>query len=233
MALPKLQHTMYSHFLVGMQKEIKFRPFTNHEQKTLLLAKEANNKDSIISAINEIIKGCTNGKLNGNDLCTFDLEDLFMRIRAKSVGEDILLKYRHDYKDEEGKPKSSFIDVKLNIDDIKVQSNPEHDRKIMLSDKIGMVMKYPTFGMLKTVESNEDIAIACIDYIFDENEVYSTEQIKIEELKEFYDDIDTKGLLAIQKFFETMPKLKHEVEVKLHDGTVEKVTYEGLEDFFQ
>lgn len=233
MALPKLQHTMYTHFLIGAQKEIKFRPFTNHEQKTLLLAKDQKDKDAIISAINEIISGCTNGKVNGDDLCTFDVEDLFVRIRSKSVGEELTLKYRHDYTDDEGKPKSNFIDVNIKIDDIKVHVDPSHTKKIMLSDDIGIVMKYPTFGMLKTVNTNEDIAIGCIDYIFDKDEVYPANQASNEELKSFYDDIDTKGLMQIKNFFDTMPKLRHEVEVKLKDGTVETVVYEGLEDFFQ
>lgn len=234
MALPKLQHTLYEHHLVGINQTIKFRPFTNHEQKTLLLAKETGGEDKsvIISAINEIIKGCTNGKVDGNKLPTFDVEDLFVRIRAKSVGEDIKLKYRYDLKDADDKPISKFIDVHINIDDIKVQTNSEHNNKIMLSDTVGIVMKYPTFGMLSSVVSDEDIAISCIDYIFDENEVYSSSESSKAELQEFYDDIDTKGLLAIKAFFDTLPRLSHEVEVDLGDGHTETVKYEGLEDFF-
>lgn len=238
MALPKIKHTLYEHFLVGMNSKVKYRPFTNHEQKTLLLAKEEStnakgaNSEIIINAINEIIRGCTNGKVDCSQLATFDVEDLFMRIRAKSVGEDIKLKYRYDYTDEEGKPKSRFIDVNLNIDDIKVQVKPDHSNKIMLSENLGVVMKYPTFGILKNLTTDEDIAIACIDYIFDENEVYSASEASEAELKEFYDDIDTKGLLAIKKFFDTMPKISHTVQVDIGDGKTESVTYEGLEDFF-
>lgn len=234
MALPKIQHTLYEHHLVGMNKTIKFRPFTNHEQKTLLLAKETGNEDKsvIINAINEIISGCTNGKVDGNALATFDVEDLFMRIRAKSVGEVVKLKYRYDYHDDEDKPKSDFVDVEINIDDIKVEVDPEHDNKIMITDKIGIVMKYPTFGLLGSLDNDDDIAIACIDYVFDETEVYPTTDSTKEELRQFYDDIDTRGLLAIKKFFETLPKLRHSVDIELADGKVETVTYEGLEDFF-
>lgn len=234
MALPKLQHTLYEHHLVGLNQTIKFRPFTNHEQKTLLLAKESASEDKnvVINAINEIIKGCTNGKIDGNTLPTFDVEDLFVRIRSKSVGEAIKLKYRYDYNDDEGKPVSKFIDVNLDIDDIKVQVDPEHNNKIMLSDTIGIVMKYPTFGMLRTIKGDEDLAIACIDYIFDANETYSSADSSQAEMQEFYDDIDTQGLLKIKKFFDTLPKLRHEVVVDLGDGTTENVVYEGLEDFF-
>lgn len=236
MALPKLEHTLYEHFLVGMNRTIKFRPFTNREQKTLLLAKEESSngdkQDIVINAVNEIIHGCTNGKVDCSSLPTFDVEDLFMRIRAKSVSEEIKLKYRYDYRDEEDKPKSRFIDVFLNIDDIKVQVNPEHTNKIMLSPTTGIVMKYPTFGILKSCKSDEDIAIACIDHIFDENEIYDANSATKEELREFYDDIETKGLLAIKHFFDTMPKLSHTTTVDLGDGKTETVKYEGLEDFF-
>lgn len=238
MALPKLEHTLYEHFLVGMNKTIKFRPFTNHEQKTLLLAKEETtngkgaNTDIVVNAINEIIKGCTNGKVDCSQLATFDVEDLFMRIRAKSVGEEIKLKYRYDFNDEEGKPKSKFIDVFLNIDDIKMQVNPAHSNKIMLSNTVGIAMKYPTFNILKSLKTDEDIAIACIDYIFDENETYSAAETSDAELRSFYDDIDTKGLLAIKNFFDTMPKLSHTTTIDLGNGKTETVTYEGLEDFF-
>lgn len=236
MALPKIKHTLYSHKLTGLGKEIKFRPFTNQEQKSLLLAKDAKGtaeeKSMIISAIQQIISNCTLGKVDGSKLSTFDIEDLFLRIRAKSVGENITVKYRYDYKDEEDRPKSRFIETTINVDDIKVKVDPEHNKQIMVTDTIGIEMRYPTFEMLDSLVSDAELPIACIESIFDENEVYSASSVTREDLEEFYNDIDTHGLVKIQKFFATMPSLEHSVELDLGDGTKEKVTFKGLHDFF-
>ena len=132
MALPKLKHTLYTHYLVGLGKEIKFRAFTNQEQKSLLPAKqEKENKQAMTDAVKQIVEACTLGKLNIDNLATFDLEDLFIRIRSKSVSEISNVRYRFDY-EEDGKPVSKFIDVAINLDEIKVRTNPEHTNKILL-----------------------------------------------------------------------------------------------------
>jgi len=238
MALPKLSHAQYSHHLVGLGKTIKYRPFTNAEQKALLVAKnakgEAGENELILNAVTQIVENCTLGKVKVDQLSTFDIEDLFMRIRAKSVGEIVTVQYRYDYQ-EDGKKLSNFIDVNINIDDIKVEQNPDHVKKIQLDDNIGIVMKYPTFDLLKTMENSGDdqeLAMLCIDYIYDNEEIYPTESVSRAELEAFYDDIDTKGLLAIQKFFQTMPKLRHTVEVEVLPGKTETVVFEGLNSFF-
>lgn len=236
MALPKIQHTLYTHKLVGLGQEIKFRPFTNQEQKTLLLAKnqkgEKGEKEAITQAVEQIITNCTLGKVDASKLSTFDIEDLFLRIRAKSVGEVITVKYRFDYKDEEGRPKSRFIETAINVDDIKVKVDPAHNKVIKINDDIGVTMRYPTFRMLKDVVSEEDLPVLCIDTIFDQNEVYDSNSVTHAELVEFYDDIDTPGLLKIKQFFDTMPSLQHTVELDLGDGKKESVTFKGLNDFF-
>lgn len=236
MALPKITHTLYEHFLVGLNKKIMFRPFTNAEQKVLLLAKEAKGSDDerkiVLNAVRQIVDACTVGKLDASEIATFDLEDLFMRIRAKSVGEILTARYRYDYEDEEGKPKSKFLDVVINIDDIKVKTNPEHNKKIMITDTIGIMMKYPNFGMMEYTNTSEELAVACIDYIFDENEIYPASSESKEDMMKFYDDIDTTGLIKIKDFFETMPKLSHSVEIEVEAGKKETISFEGLEDFF-
>jgi hypothetical protein len=236
MALPKIQHTLYSHKLVGLGKEIKFRPFTNQEQKTLLLAKELKGqegeKDAIIQAIEQIITNCTLGKVDASSLSTFDIEDLFLRIRAKSVGEVINVQYRYDYKDEEGRPKSDFIKTSINTDDIKVKVNPEHNRIIQVTDDIGITMRYPTFKILKQLNNDEDLPLLCIDTIFTKDEVHDRNSVTQEEIQAFYDDIETPGLLAIKLFLDTMPTLEHSVELDIGNGKKETVTFKGLNDFF-
>lgn len=236
MALPKLKHTLYSHTLVGLGKEIKFRPFTNQEQKTLLLAKDS--KDSpdadkaMLEAVQQIIHNCTLGKVDGAKLSTFDLEDLFMRIRAKSVGEIITVKYRYDYKDADDRPVSKFIHANINIDDIKVKVNPAHEKQFMLTDEVGVVMRYPTFEIIGKMNHQSELPMACIESVYDADEVHSTASITREELVEFYDSIDTPGMLKIKNFFDTMPTLEHTITLDLGDGKTEEVTFKGLQDFF-
>lgn len=236
MALPKIQHTLYSHTLVGLGKEIKFRPFTNQEQKTLLLAKDAKGtpgeKALVVNAIEQIISNCTLGKVDGSSLSTFDIEDLFLRIRAKSVGEVINVQYRYDFRDAEDRPQSRFIKTAINVDDIKVKVNPDHKKTIMITDKVGITMRYPTFKMMETINSDDDLPMACIDTIFDQDEVHDRNSVSAEELEAFFDDIDTKGLLKIKDFFDTMPSLQHTIELDMGDGTKQEVTFKGLNDFF-
>lgn len=234
--LPKISHTLYEHALIGLGKTVKYRAFTNAEQKTLLLAKEAkgttDERTSMLNAVKQIVDGCTNGKLSADELSTFDLEDLFMRIRAKSVGEIITVKYRYDYESEDKKPLSKFVNVDINIDDIKVTTDPKHEKKIQLTPTVGIMMKYPTFAIIESVTTNDQLPMMCIDYIYDENEIYDTKTVTAADLKEFYDDIQMDGLLKIKQFFDTMPKLSHTVQVDLGDGVVETVKFSGLEDFF-
>lgn len=236
MALPKIQHTLYSHTLTGLGKEVKFRPFTNQEQKTLLLAKDAkgsaDENKTMVEALQQIISNCTLGKVDGSTLSTFDIEDLFLRIRSRSVGEVIGVRYRYDYRDEEDKPKSRFIEASINVDDIKVKVHPEHTKIINLGNDIGLTMRYPTFKILAELKNEEDLPIACIDTIFDANEIHDRNSVTLEELQAFYDDIDTHGLNKIKQFFDTMPTLEHSIELDLGNGKTEIVTFKGLNDFF-
>lgn len=236
MALPKLKHTLYSHTLMGLGKEIKYRPFTNQEQKTLLLAKDSQDSPDaqkvMLEAVQQIIHNCTLGKVDGSKLSTFDLEDLFMRIRAKSVGEVINVKYRYDFKDAEDRPVSKFIYANINIDDIKVQVDPTHTKQFMITDEVGIIMRYPTFELIDKMKDESELPMACIESVYDSEEVHSTAAISREELVEFYNDIDTNGMLKIKQFFDTMPRLEHTIELDLGDGKKETVTFRGLQDFF-
>lgn len=242
MALPKIQHRIYEHQLTGSGKAVKYRAFTVAEQKILLMAKEETQSDDVeivhgtskqaLDAVQQIVENCTLGKIKAEDICIFDLEDLFVRIRAKSVGELLTVTYRENYEDEEGREKSHFIDVNINLDDIKVVTPEGHTNKIMVTDNIGVIMKYPTFKMLKECTTSESLTMACIDSIFDEKEVYDAATNSKEELQEFYDSIEAMPLREIARFFDTMPKLSYKVKVKLHDETEREITFEGLQSFF-
>lgn len=240
MALPQIKQALYDHELYGAKKKIKYRGFTGAEQKILLMAKEASANaqmkhgatEEVINAVGQIINNCTLGKVDPEELCTFDMEDLFLRIRSKSVGEIMNVRYREDFKDEEGKPRSHFIDVVINLDDVKIKEIEGHEKQFMVTDNVGIVMRYPTFKTLTEVKSSEELAIACMDHLFDAEEIYDRTTTSNEEFEQFYDSLDTQALLKIQKFFDTMPKLYYQTEVVLHDGQKETLKFEGLQSFF-
>lgn len=242
MALPKIQHKLYEHYLTGMKKKIKYRAFTVAEQKILLMTKEetadvdrsaVGHNQEVIAAVSQIINNCTLGKIDPEDLCTFDLEDLFIRLRAKSVGEVFNIKYSEDYVDEEGRTQTNFINIVINLDDVKVVTNPDNNNIIKVSDDIGVVMRFPTFKMLAESKNSDELAMACIESIFDGGEMYEASVTPKAELEEFFDSIETIPMQEIKKFFDTMPKLRHEVEVTLHDGKKDTLVFEGLESFFK
>lgn len=239
MALPKIQHKLYDHFLVGLNKTVKFRAFTVAEQKILLMAKEESKdktpeekQKDIVNAVSQIVQNCTLGKVNPEELCTFDLEDLFLRLRAKSVGEVFTVKYAEHYQDEEDRKQTNFIDVVINLDQIKVVKNEVHDNKIMVTDDIGVIMRYPTFKMISECKDSNDLSVSCIESIFDQSEIYEASTHTRKELEEFYSEIEAQPLTQIKKFFDDMPKLRHSVDVTLHDGSKQTLIFEGLESFF-
>jgi hypothetical protein len=240
MALPKIQHKLHEHYLTGLKKKIKFRAFTVAEQKILLQTKEeigdkepttGHNPDTIL-AVSQIIENCTLGKINPDELCTFDLEDLFLRLRSKSVGEKFNVRYAEHYVDEEGRPQTNFINIHINLDEVKVIENPDHKNTINVTDDIGVIMRYPTFKMLSECKTSDDLAKACIETIFTPTEMHETNIAPKGEIDEFYDSIETIPMQEIKKFFDTMPKLRHTVEVTLRDGRKETIVFEGLESFF-
>ena len=240
MALPKIQHKLHEHYLTGMKKKIKFRAFTVAEQKILLQTKEetadlepkAGHNQEIIQAISQIIENCTLGKVDPESLCTFDLEDLFLRLRAKSVGEKFNVRYAEHYEDDEGREQTNFINIHINLDDVKIVHHPEHKNTINVTDDIGVIMQYPTFKMLSECKTSDELAKACIATIFDGNEMHETNIAPKAEIDEFYESIETLPMQEIKKFFDTMPKLKHTVEITKHNGSKETILFEGLESFF-
>lgn len=232
--LPKIKLPEYEHFLVGLGRTVKFRPFTNQEQKILLMAKEESEKDknAIIRSVEQIINNCIlDDDINIKNLTTFDIEDIFLRIRSKSVGETVTVKYSHDYEDSEGIKKTAFASVDINLDDVKVNTHSSHSKLIKLSDEFSLQMRYPTFEMTETVKDDEDLAISCIECIIHGDDVYNLNDFSKDEIMEFYDSMDTRGLLKIKEFFDTMPSLSHTVEL---DFGIKKqeVTLRGLNDFF-
>jgi hypothetical protein len=238
MVLPRISTPTYELELPSTGQKIKFRPFLVREEKLLVLAMESEDTKQITTAIKTVIKNCIETKnIKIETLPTFDIEFLFLNIRGKSVGEDIEVNIICP-DDEE-----TTVPVTINVDDIKVQKNEEHNKQIKIDDSIMMEMKYPSleqfiksnfdFTNESTMDQSFDMISSCIDKIYTEDEVWSASDVTKKELTEFMDQMNTSQFKQIEKFFETMPKLSHTIKVTNPKTKVEsEVVLEGLASFF-
>jgi len=229
MSLPKLNTPVYEAILPSTEKVIKFRPFLVKEEKVLLTAMEDGSQPVLINAIKTIIKNCIQGKINVDRLPLFDIEYLFLKLRSKSVGEvsEIGLKCT----DTEC---GGVNQITLNMDEIEVNKPEGHNRKIMISDEVGVMMSYPvikTAGI--TEEDGLEIVKDCIEMVFTEEETHERDSFTKKELDELIESMDTKQFGKIKEFFDTMPKLQHTINYKCEKcGEDKEVTLQGLDSFF-
>ncbi len=238
MPLPKISTPTYELELPSTGQIIKYRPFLVKEEKLLVLALESEDVKQITTAIKSVIKNCIETKnIKVETLPTFDIEYLFLNIRGKSVGEEIEVSIICPDDNETNVP------VMINIDDIQVQKNSEHNKQIKLDDNIMMEMKYPSLDQFiksnfdfsgdATMEQSFDLIASCIDKIYTEEEVWAASDVTKKELTEFLDQMNSSQFKDIEKFFETMPKLSHKVKVTNPKTEVEsEVILEGLSSFF-
>ena len=218
-------------------KKVKFRPFLVKEEKALLLAQQSEDPVTMVETLKSIIESCVSGDYKIDNLATFDLEYIFTQIRGKSVGETVDLLFPCDvWDDEKAKVKISF-----DITKIQVEKSPEHNKKIELFGDVGVVMRYPTMQTISKLENMKadtiddifDIVAGCIDFIYQGDEVFYGKEQSKEDLLEFLNNLTSEQFKKIQKFFETMPRLKQEVDYNcpvcgLHHHKV----LEGLQSFF-
>ena len=236
MALPTVDLPTHELEIPSNKKKIKFRPFLVKEEKVLLLALESDNDGNIREAVLNLLKGCVTSRIKLENLATFDLEYIFLNIRAVSVGEvvDIQVTCQDDEKTQ--------VKYQLNLTDVKVSFPEGHTNKIMLNDDLGVIMKYPSFN--RFVESqfaqkdvNEDTVIEIIaesiDQIFQGEEVYDESTTTPKEFVEFVESLTTQQLEKLQEFFETSPRLEHKFKIKNPNTDVESdYTISGLQSFF-
>tara|TARA_E500000331_G_scaffold253245_1_gene243687 strand:- start:923 stop:1636 length:714 start_codon:yes stop_codon:yes gene_type:complete len=236
MALPKLGYPTYELELPSTGKTVKYRPFLVKEEKVLLLALESQDEKQVTNAVKDLLKNCVISRIKVDQLPSFDLEFLFLKIRAASIGEEITLTVTC-LDDNETK-----VDAKININEIEVLKPEGHDPKIMFDDTTGIVMKYPSMRQfiereflqkdMKTEEVYDFIADS-IDQIFDEDEVYDSSTTTKKEFRTFVDSMTTKQFEKVQKFYETSPKLSHKFTViNPNTGKDSEYTIEGLQSFF-
>ena len=237
MALPVLETNTFELTLPSSDVKVKYRPFLVKEEKILLQAMESQQQKQIVQALKDIVDVCTYGQLNVDELPTFDLEYVFLQIRSKSVGEIAKLKVLCP------DTKKDYAEVELDLSTVDVQVDEEHQNKIMVDEdkNIGVLMKYPT---LASVDPTKDyskqntkalfnIIGEGIYQIFEGDKVHMAKDYTKEELDKFVESLDSKSFKKIQRFYETMPKLMHEIEVENPKTKVKsKITLSGLSDFF-
>ena len=236
MALPKLTTPTYELEVPSTDEKIKYRPFLVREEKILLIALESGESKDIINAVKEIVSECTFGKVDLGVLPMFDVEYIFLNIRAKSVGEISTLKLLCP---DDGE---TYANVDVNLNDVQVHVDEGHNNKIELTDEMGIIMTYPNIdsytksGITDITASNMlDVIGTCILQIYDKKgeEVFEAKDQTTKELTEFIEQLNTKQFKDLQQFFDTMPKLKHTVEIKNPKTKVKtKVLLQGLNDFF-
>jgi hypothetical protein len=238
MPLPKIATPLYELELPSTGETIQYRPFLVKEEKLLVIALESEETKQITTAIKTVIKNCILTKnIKVESLPTFDIEYLFLNIRGKSVGEELEVNIICP---DDGETQ---VPVKINLDDIQVQKNEDHTNKIKVDSSIMMEMKYPSldqfiksnfdFNDKNAMDQSFELIGSCIDKIYTEEEVWSALDVSKKELTDFLESMNSSQFKEIEKFFETMPKLSHTIQVKNPVTEIEsEVVLEGLASFF-
>ena len=236
MALPTMDLPTYDLEVPSTKKKIKFRPFLVKEEKVLLMALESENDENIRNAVQTLLKGCITTRIKFENLATFDLEYIFLNIRAVSVGE--VVEINVTCRDDE----ETQVRYNLNLTDVKVNFPKGHTNKIMLTKDTGVIMKYPSFNRFVdsqfankevTEETVLDIIAESIDQIFQGEEVFDESTTTPKEFKEFVESLTNNQMEKLQSFFQTSPKLEHSFKVKNPNTDVEsEYTISGLASFF-
>ena len=233
MALPTMDLPTYELEIPSNKKKIKYRPFLVKEEKVLLLALESENDKNIRDAVVSLLKACIQSRVKVENLATFDLEYIFLNIRAVSVGEIVEMNVVCN-DDEE-----TNVRYNLNLTDVNVVFPEGHSNKIMLTDTTGVVMKYPSMdGFVQGQFSNKDFDVidviaSSIDQIFQEEEVYDESTTTKKEFVQFVESLTNSQLEKIQAFFETSPRLEHTFKVtNPNTGVESEYTLRGLQSFF-
>ena len=235
MALPILETATYELTLPSADVVVKYRPFLVKEEKVLLQALESNDDVEIKNAIKDIVSTCTFGQIDASKLPTFDLEYVFLQVRSKSVGEiaNIRLLCPDD--------KETYVTKEIDLSKVEVQVDDEHTNEIKISDKIKMIMKYPTIDTVdpktnvKGMKTQQvfDMITNYIHSIIEGAKEYNVRDYTQDDLNKFIESLDRTAFNKLNKFFETMPQLRHEIEVENPKTKVKsKVVLKGAQDFF-
>jgi hypothetical protein len=234
MTLPVINTPTYELEVPSTKEKLVYRPFLVKEEKILLMAMEEEKDTQLNRALKQVVNNCTFEKIDVAKLPLFDLEYIFLRIRAKSVGEVAKIQVLCE---DDGE---TYVPVEIDLETIEVEFQEDHSNKIELTDDISIVMGYPTFEYLnfkpEETEVNQlfDIIASSIEQVYEGEKVYEKADFSKKDLKVFLESLTTAQFLKVQNFFETMPRLRHKIEVT-NPKTKKKneVTLEGLQAFFE
>lgn len=214
MALPKIEHPIYDVYLLSLDKKVKFRPFLVKEEKLLLMAKESKDSEEIKRTVIQIVNNCLLEPIDVEKLPLFDIEMIFISLRARSVGEKVKLTFSCKHKnDETGEPCNSETPYELNIDNVTYSKKEDHTNLIKLTEDMGVKMMYPTFKTskidsgLELFEAALQLIAENIEYIYDKESIYKSEDMIDEELINFIENLNPSQLEKIQSFFQSTPKV--------------------------
>ena len=232
MALPKLEVKTYNLTLPSTGEEIKYRPFLVKEQKTLLMAQESKKDDEIVDAMSQLINDCTFGKVDPKKCPMFDAEYIFLKLRAKSIGEkaDIQVTCPDD--------NETKVNVSVNIDEVECNMTVDHSNIVEITDTVKMIFNYPLLNSFKNIkvdnrtESLFNMINQCIKEIHYGENIYHKIDVSDDDLTEFVESLSSEQFKKVSDFFETMPRLRHPIEVTNPQTKVKsEIVLEGLQTF--
>jgi|TARA_B100001093_G_scaffold153814_1_gene146558 hypothetical protein len=239
MALPQVNSSRYTMVIPSTGKQIEYRPFLVKEEKLLMVALESKDNKLIMRTLKDVISNCTFEEIDANNLANFDLEYMFLQLRSKSVGETAKIAINCKECDSPANHNVNLEDIKMDI--------PEKSNMVMLTDKIGLEMKYPSVAVMENLDigNPEDLSaeeqldytssliLLCIDSIFDEEDVHSTDNYKESELVEFVDGLNSAQFKKVTDFFNDMPALTHNLKWDCKEcGHSNDIELRGLQSFF-
>lgn len=232
MKLPKIDLPIMELELPSTGEKVKYRPFTVKEEKILLVAAESESAEQEVLAAKQIVNNCLIDK-DVSELAMFDLEYVLMILRARSVNNNITFSVKDPETEEQ-------IELELDIDKVEITRDPNHTKQIKINDDYALFLKYPSideFIKIVQMDSNDPLTnyyllISCLDKLASEDEVYDFKEYAQEDIDAFMDDMTGEVIKDIQNFFETMPKLRHEMKYTNSNGKEQTFVVEGMRSFF-
>jgi len=234
MPLPVLETPTYELTVPSTKKKVKFRPFLVKEEKILMIAQESQDQKEMLSAMKNIIEACTFGELNGGNLAIYDLEFIFLKLRAKSVGENVELTLKCEKCEH-----PNVVDI--NVDDIKVKyPKKKENNNIKLTDDVGIILKHPCVNDLdklkvgdNTIDEMMSMISMSIDSVYDSNQSHHHTDITPKELNTFIDSLNRNQLELITNYFDASPKIRETIKFECPEcSTKNEKIVEGAQSFF-
>lgn len=238
MSLPKLDHPVFEVQLNSFDKKLKFRPFLVKEEKLLLMAKESDDLNDVFKTMKQVIQNCCLDEIDVDSIPVFDIEMIFIHLRINSVGENVQMNFTCD-NIVEGNTCGYITEFDLTLKNIKYQIPEGHNKNIQLTDKVGVVFKYPTLQLPEEVVNEADdggfeLIINYVDYIYDDEQVYKAEETPKEELRDFFESLTLEQIRKTKTFFMTTPTVVLDQDIKCGKcGHEHHVNVEGVLNFFE